>query len=104
MRRLIAPIAVTIGGALLIWAIRLLPAICPAVLPAPPSCQPDARLAPAIIAIIVVAVLGAADILVAAMAPRSVAGRLTRLLLVASIVVGAVVTLGASGFGIPLPH
>ncbi|MCY7413511.1 MAG: hypothetical protein LH471_10825 [Salinibacterium sp.] len=87
----------------LIWAAQGLPIICPAMLPAPPSCAADARLVPAVLGSSVLLALFAALLVAAAVIRPSHCDRTLRRLLIV-IVIAAVVaplwTLGASGFAL----
>jgi hypothetical protein len=94
---LIAAIGIT-----MIWVIRFMPTICPAVYPAPPSCSPDARAWPAVWSTVAVSIFFAAAIgsgLVWPMSRERVMGTVV-LVLGAATLAGMTVTLLASGFAV----
>lgn len=86
------------------WLIRALPTICPAVDPAPASCAADVRVAPAMLAtLVVLAVWTAGTVATLVPNPPRILIALLRFVLVAVILVGAGATLVASGFAVGFP-
>lgn len=94
-------VVVTAGSILLTWAIQGLPSICPAVFPAPASCDVDARLGPAVSSIVFLVLLLASMLITGAMTSPARRERALRIFLLA-VVIAAIVaplwTLGTSGF------
>ena len=95
--------AITAVSIWLTWAAQGLPIICPAMLPAPPSCAADARFVPAVLGSSVLFVLFATLLVAGAVIRPSHRDRTLRKLLIV-VVIAAVAaplwTLGASGFAL----
>lgn len=103
-RRLLRVSIVAAVGVVVILLIRGMPTLCPAIDPAPPSCAPDARHAPALVALVVLLAVWAIAAALALLVPDPPAvldaGAMGAVVVAA--VLGAGFTLIASGFGIPL--
>jgi lysylphosphatidylglycerol synthetase-like protein (DUF2156 family) len=92
---------VAASGLVLTWLLDSLPAICPAVYPAPDSCSADARLLPAIVTSAAIVVVFVAILLLArgpGSSRRSGLSTAAMVALVLVTVVGLSWTLTASGF------
>ncbi|WP_395639133.1 hypothetical protein [Pseudolysinimonas sp.] len=91
-------------GVVLILLIRGMPTLCPAIDPAPPSCAPDARHAPALVALLVLLAVWAIAATLALLIPdpHPVLDAGSTGAVVVAALLGAGFTLVASGFSIPL--
>ena len=93
--------AITVVSIWLTWAAQGLPTICPAMLPAPPSCAADARFVPAVLGSAVLVVLFAALLVTGVVIRTGHRDRNLRIFLILVVIAAVVVplwTLSASGF------